>query len=58
MLKEAFPDWETTCTYSNDRFECSSNGFYAKASTYGSVFAHAEGYSWVCEVESGGALCY
>ena len=51
VLKEAFPDWETTCTDYTNTFSCSVDGFYAFANTNGNV--SASGSDWYCIVSGG-----
>ena len=57
VLKEAFPDWETTCTDNTRSFHCSVDGFYTDASAYGDG-VYAGGSDWTCGVDnSGRAYC-
>lgn len=58
VLKEAFPDWETTCTDYTSYFTCSVDGFHASAYVRGNVDAGGSGYT--CEISSSAffAQCY
>ena len=57
VLKEAFPDWETTCTDDTSSFNCTVDGFHAGALTNGHV--SAGGSDWYCGVsgDGGNANC-
>ena len=52
VLKEAFPDWETTCTDNTSGFICSVDGFNTCANANGNVYA--DGSDWHCSVNSSG----
>ena len=56
VLKEAFPDWETTCTGNTSDFHCSVDGFYANANKDGGV--HASGSDWNCSVNGSASYAY
>lgn len=55
ILKEAFPDWESTCTNYGDEFNCRSEGIHAYARTNGQT--QTSGSGWECYVDYG-SRCY
>ena len=56
VLKEAFPDWETTCTDNTSNFYCTVDGFSAYANAGSTVGVRGSG--WGCGVADGGqAYC-